>query len=142
MILDLFTGLSVLVGIVTLVWGIVRWFANRERAANEARMKESRETMERERVATDVRIAEAMTKIAALQAELAQAKQDLAVLKERIHSLPNQEALQDKLGSLEEKLEKKIDNLAVSLQASMKAMADAMTTGVVAALRAHESRRP
>ncbi len=67
---------------------------------------------------------------ASLRAELSKAKEDLATLRERIRSLPDHKALQERLERLEERLEGKLDAWGDRLQASLDTALTAMRGGL------------
>jgi len=66
---------------------------------------------------------------AGLRAELGQAKVELATLRERVRTLPDQEILQKRMERLEERLEKKLDAWGDRLQASLDTALSAMRGG-------------
>lgn len=123
------------------VWGVVRWFAVRDRATIDKAFQEANDRIDEAKAHAEIEAEKIREELAQAKLDLVRAQRDLAVLKDRLDRMPDGEYLQAKLESLESKIERKIDGLASSLHASIKSMTDAMTAGVTAALQAHGSGR-
>lgn len=88
----------VIIGLCGGVWGIIKALLYRDR-----------KNVEDQQQAMWKRVDE-------IRKELTDARRDLDVLRERVRGLPDHDALQDKIDSMEEKLERKFDALAQRIQ--------------------------
>ena len=106
---EIFGGLTLLAVAVGGVWGIIKTLLTRDRKAVDDRASET--ARQNKEVQADI-----WKRLNELQADVTAVKIDQGVLKERIRSMPDHDALHTKLEAIEERLEKKLDTLVKQVQ--------------------------
>ena len=88
------------------VLGIIRWFAERDRAALDQALKAANEDIDE------------------LRADLSTAEKDLAILREQIKNLPDKDLLYQRFADMENKIDVKLETLTARLSEIMTKFAE------------------
>lgn len=106
---EIIGGIALLLGIAGGVWGVIKGLLARDRKSVDDRAEAESKVNKEVQSAIWRRLDE-------LRSEVNQVRIDQEVLKERIRSMPDHDALHAKLEAIEERLEKKLDVLVKQVQ--------------------------
>ena len=108
-------GVLALVLVVTGgVWGTIKMLLIRDRTSQDNQAKEAARLNEEARATIWKRLDE-------LRADMTEIQVEQGVLRERVRTMPDHDALHAKLEAIEERLERRLDNLVKQVQEAFQA---------------------